>query len=149
LELYDVKNRKITITDNILFNSDILEKVQKNSTGSLLLYKATALGKNETQADIRCTFKLDNLTDSKYVLPNHVTLTVERHLRITQAVQISHFNGLILLPYVGNRKSNSSDRESWNLNAIGGSGNYDYEIKNTAVATVEKATLHSGSIGKT
>jgi hypothetical protein len=84
------------------------------------------------------------------VLPNHVTLTVERHLRITQAVQISHFNGLILLPYVGNRtKLNSIDRESWNLNATGGSGNYDYEIKNTAVATVEKATLHSGSIGKT
>jgi hypothetical protein len=59
LELYDVKNRKITITDNILFNSDILEKVQKNSTGSLILYKASALGKNETQADMRCTFKLD------------------------------------------------------------------------------------------
>jgi len=52
MELYDVKNRKITLTDNLVFASQSdLTKVKilkKNSTGSMMIFRANALEKGKT-----------------------------------------------------------------------------------------------------
>jgi hypothetical protein len=56
---------------------------------------------------------------------------VQRHLRISKAVQISHLLDYILLPFLGKRVNRDlPESEKWDLKAIGGSGSYDWSVRN-------------------
>jgi len=75
---------------------------------------------------------------SKFTYPKHYSQTrlrQEREVRITRPVRINHPTSLVLLPLI-RASAEVNSGEIWQLKAEGGSGYYQWSIKNENVAKV-------------